>query len=279
MIDPADFADALALGADGIWYGQGSDSLSYPQDGNAACFQVEDSSFWFKHRNACIVAAVQRFPPLARGPIFDIGGGNGFVSRGLIQAGFEAVLVEPGAAGASNSKQRGIPLVICGTTSGAKFRRHALPAIGLFDVVEHFDDDLQFLASMRELLQPNGRLYATVPAYNALWSAEDESAGHFRRHTRASLTHLCMQAGFRVDYVSYFFRPLPLPILLLRALPYRLGYRGAAPTQRNAARDHQPGNGLSSAVLQALLQREVRHIAAGRSMAFGGSCLLVGTAV
>jgi SAM-dependent methyltransferase len=173
MFDPSRFADSLALGTDGIWYCPNRE-VSYPVDGNQACFQIEESSFWFNHRNACIAAAVQQFPPHENGPIFDIGGGNGFVSLGLMRAGFESILVEPGPSGASNGKARGVPTVICATTSGAGFKRSSLPAIGLFDVIEHIDNDLDFLKSMRKLLQPSGRLYATVPAYSALWSLEDQ---------------------------------------------------------------------------------------------------------
>lgn len=48
--------------------------ISYPEGGHAVCREVEDSSFWFAHRNRCIVAAVERMPPC--GPILDIGGGG-----------------------------------------------------------------------------------------------------------------------------------------------------------------------------------------------------------
>ena len=67
----------------------------YPLEGENL-HQIEESSFWFKHRNACIEAAVKCHPPRSGGPIFDVGGGNGFVTLGLIRAGFETVLVEPG---------------------------------------------------------------------------------------------------------------------------------------------------------------------------------------
>jgi len=91
---------ALFLDEDGIWRGHGSAAVSYPADGNDECFQIEDASFWFAHRNRCIAAAAGRFPPA--GPIVDVGGGNGFVSRGLIDAGFGAIVLEPGPAGARN---------------------------------------------------------------------------------------------------------------------------------------------------------------------------------
>lgn len=269
------FADRLVLGQDGIWYGADQEKISYPSDGNDACFAVEESSFWFGHRNGCIAAAVRNHPPLNGGPIFDIGGGNGFVSLGLIRAGFEAVLVEPGPRGASNGKFRGIQTVVCGTTESAGIRASSLEAVGLFDVIEHIDDDLRFLTSIRALLKPGGRLYATVPAYSMLWSAEDELAGHFRRYTLGSIGALLGRAGFSLDYSTYFFRPLPFPIFLLRALPYRLGLSRSAATTRDAASDHRPPPGRAAAIMNSMLRQEISNIERNSRMAFGGSCLLV----
>lgn len=268
-------ASHLTLGANGIWYARAREDISYPSDGNQACFQVEDSSFWFRHRNACIVAAAKSFPPPAGGPIFDIGGGNGFVSKGLMQAGFESVLVEPGEAGAANGKKRGVPTVICATTTSAGFRNATLNAIGLFDVIEHVEDDLSFLVSIRELLKSDGRLYATVPAYAALWSQEDIVAGHFRRYTRDSIDALMQRAGLRVEFSTYIFRPLPLPIYLQRALPHRLGLARAQAGDNGGAADHQPADGMLAALLNRMLAREISNIGAKRPMSFGGSCLVV----
>ncbi len=70
----------LRLGEDGIFYAIGSEAISYPEEGNEACFEVEDHSFWFRHRNDCIQELVRKFPPNGKGPIFDVGAGNGFLT-------------------------------------------------------------------------------------------------------------------------------------------------------------------------------------------------------
>ena len=162
MTDIEQISTALKLGENGIWYSPENESVSYPSEGNDRCFAVEDHSFWFRHRNGCIVSAVRAFPPVNHGAIYDIGGGNGFVTRGIAEAGFDVALVEPGAEGCVNAKQRGIENVICATTATAGFRPGALPAVGLFDVIEHMEDDLAFLQSINALMQSGGHLYATV---------------------------------------------------------------------------------------------------------------------
>ena len=56
---------------EGIYYAAESEAISYPEEGNEACFEVEDQSFWFRHRNDCIREVVRNFPPRGRGPIFE----------------------------------------------------------------------------------------------------------------------------------------------------------------------------------------------------------------
>ena len=51
----------LQILEDGIYYAAESEAISYPEEGNEACFEVEDQSFWFRHRNACIVETVGNF--------------------------------------------------------------------------------------------------------------------------------------------------------------------------------------------------------------------------
>src|SRR4030095_4970802 len=96
-------------------------------------------------------------------------------------------------------------------------------AIGMFDVLEHIEDDAQALRALHGMLADGGRLYATVPAHRRLWSAADRDAGHFRRYTTRQLRGLFGRCGFDLDVCSYYFWPLPLPMLLLRSLPEWLG--------------------------------------------------------
>jgi hypothetical protein len=55
---------------DGIYYAAGAEAISYPEEGNEACFEIEDQSFWFRHRNDCIRELVRNFPARGNEPIF-----------------------------------------------------------------------------------------------------------------------------------------------------------------------------------------------------------------
>lgn len=270
--DLAVAAPALRPGPDGIWVPPTQSSLDYPDDGNAFCFQVEDHSFWFRYRNERVVETVRRFPP--GGTIVDIGGGNGFVARGLIQAGFPAVVVEPGPVGAKNAAARGLDPVVCATLDDAGFLPGTLPAAGMFDVLEHLADDHAVLTSLARLLRPEGRLYLTVPAYSWLWSDDDVLAGHHRRYTRGSLTRVVEAAGFVLETDTYLFAPLVLPILLLRSIPSALRMREPADVA-TLTRELQPKDGLAERLMARLLAIEAWWFGHVGAVPFGSSVLLV----
>jgi SAM-dependent methyltransferase len=270
-------APGLVQGRHGIWYGAAEAGIRYPDDGHDRCAAVEAGSFWFQHRNACIVAMARAFPPAEGGAIVDVGRGNGVVALALQQAGFPVVLVEPGSAGAHHARRRGVRQVVCATTGSAGFLPRTLPAVGLFDVVEHIEDEVAFLQGIRRLTEPGGRLYLTVPAWPWLWSREDDDAGHVRRHTPASIRAAVQAAGFQVDFATCIFRPLPWPILVRRVLPFRLGLTRTRADAGQVARDHAVDGGLAARVLGWLLHAELGRLAALRPMRFGGSCLVVAT--
>lgn len=276
MISIPSIAPKLRRNREGIWISASAGRVSYPEHGHDACYAVEEKSFWFEHRNRCILSVMMAFPP--EGAVFDIGGGNGFVSLALGRAGFDAVLVEPGPRGASHAKARGLETVIRATTESAGFRPGSLPAVGLFDVIEHIRDDAAFLKSIRNLMAEGGRVYMTAPAYPGLWSDEDKAAGHFRRYSLKELEAAAVNAGFEVEFSSHIFRFLAIPIALFRSLPYKLGLSGPGGkslSQKDVQRDHVAGTGILKNATEFLLRSEPARLEAKKPMGFGGSCLVV----
>jgi SAM-dependent methyltransferase len=271
FVDIATLAPGLKQDDSGLWFADRQAGVSYPAHGNAACLAVEERSFWFRHRNRCIVSLVGRFHP--GGVFLDIGGGNGYVAKGLTEAGIACALIEPGIDGAVAARARGIDPVICARLEDAELPPASIAAAGMFDVLEHIENEAAALRRVHGLLRPGGRLFLTVPAYQFLFSADDTMAGHFRRYTISSLTLALLESGFRVELASYIFAPLPPLVFLLRTLPTRLGLRRGNDPERDAA-DHAPG-GIAARLMDRLLRAELHRLSAGRSLPFGGSCLCV----
>jgi SAM-dependent methyltransferase len=272
MIDLNAVATNLELHPDGIWYARQATPIEYPEEGNAFCYSVEEGSFWFNHRNTFILEALRRYPP--GGAFFDVGGGNGFVALAIREAGIETVLVEPGIEGILNAHRRGLDQLICATLETAGFLPHSLPAVGMFDVLEHIADDLAFLEKIHEVVIPEGRLYLTVPAYSFLWSIEDDFAQHFRRYTLPQLKQLLNQAGFSTEYSTYIFATLPAPIYFFRTIPSKLGWRKKGDLHHIES-ELKPRSTTANGLLDSTLRLELKALERLKSLPFGGSCLLV----
>jgi len=269
--DLSSMAPGLELRADGIWFARRQAPVSYPEHGNAACLQIEDRSFWFRHRNRCIASVVRRFAP--QEVLLDIGGGNGYVAKGLIDAGIDCALLEPGIVGALAARARGVDPVICARLEDVGMTPGSVGAAGMFDVLEHIEDESDAFQQVHALLRPGGLLFLTVPAYAFLHSADDVAAGHFRRYTLRSLRRAVVGSGFKPEYTTYMFAPLPPVVLLLRTLPSLIRLRGPADAQVQDA-DHVP-EGLTAHILDRLLDTEAQRIEAGGTIPFGTSCLAV----
>lgn len=269
MIDLSKFTNNLNL-REGIWRAPRHVDISYPKTANHDFYPLEEESFWFNHRNQIIGKAVSAYAKASR--IFlDVGAGNGFTSRYLGKLQFEPIVLEPGADGAVNARRRGLENVVHSTLDEAQFFPNSFSNIGLFDVLEHIEDDKRFLAELKRILMPGGRIFITVPAFNLLWSQNDVNAGHFRRYTLPGISTLAQSIGLRVVYSTYFFVALPASIFCLRSIPFRLGY-----TFKNlfakASREHRPS--LLSGILRFFFAMEIDRIPK-RSLKFGSSCLVI----
>lgn len=275
MLDVSKLSLNIEMKENGIWFSKEHTSVHYPEEGNEWCQQIEENSFWFKHRNNCITTIMKHYPP--SGPIFDIGGGNGFVAIAIQKAGYDVIMVEPGISGARHARKRGIDTVICSTIENVGFAGNSLAAVGLFDVIEHIPADIDFLKTIRRSLGPHGRLYITVPSYQFLWSADDEFACHFRRYSMKTLLARLEESGFSPEYSTYIFSFLPVPIFLCRTVLSKLGFSKKRLEQE--CTDHECSGRIGETALNWLLRNELTVLEHKRRLLFGSSCLVVAKAI
>jgi SAM-dependent methyltransferase len=267
----AGLSGRLTKKEDGLWTTGATETVSYPENIHDAYAAVEVTSYWFTHRNRCIVSLARRFPP--SGPVLDVGGGNGAISLALHSNGIQSIVLEPGPQGAAVARRRGLT-VIRATIASAGITASSVSAIGLFDVIEHIADEAGTLASLHHALKGGGWLYMTVPAFNWLWSTEDQIAGHVRRYTVASATGALQKARFEIAFASYLFAPLVPAIFLLRSMPSLFGrIRGI---NRGVATDHQLSDNIIGRSIGNILRSERKCIEDGKTIPFGSSVIVVG---
>lgn len=76
------------------------------------------------------------------------------------------------------------------------------------EVMEHHQDDLTFLNTLKARLCPGGHLLLTVPAHMADWGPNDDFCGHIRRYERRQLNELLQSAGFEKIVISSYGVPI-----------------------------------------------------------------------
>lgn len=268
--------DQLELAEDGIWYSRGHQDFGFLSDDDTDWVQIEDASFWYKHRSRIFSEVIRQYPPT--GALYEIGAGNGAMSITLQNEGYPIIAVEPTVEWARNAKRRGVQNVICSKIESAGITAGGLSNVGLFDVLEHIPNDAEFLTYVRSLMPLSGRIYCAVPAYNLLWSNEDDYAGHVRRYQLTDLCRKLTSAGFEVEYKNYYFSALIFPIFLLRALPSWLGLRRKRNSGTSQREHNLPDGSMASKLINGLLEKELRSVRQGAQSRWGASCIVVAKA-
>jgi SAM-dependent methyltransferase len=255
----------------GIYFSSNKEDLSYPEEGNNFYYKLEDESYWFDHRNKIIMLLVDAF--FKKKAFLDVGGGNGYNSLHLQHKIDNVYLLEPGFQGCFNAKERGVKTIVCSTLSELIEESVTLESVGLFDVLEHIEDDNQFLRDIYKVLDHDGCFIMTVPAFNFLWSKEDKEAGHFRRYTEKDLIKKVKKAGFQIEYSTYFFSILTLPIFFLRSLPSLLFNRSQ--DSHSTKNQHQLPNNFLGKIFRYYLDKEILDVKRFRKKSFGSSLIIV----
>lgn len=75
------------------------------------------------------------------------------------------------------------------------------------EVLEHVENDGEFLRKAHALLRPGGQLVISVPAKEQYWTVHDELVGHLRRYEKAQLIAMAGDAGFENTIVTAYGYP------------------------------------------------------------------------
>jgi SAM-dependent methyltransferase len=183
------------------------DQTSYDPERFEALFAAENRHFWFRARNRLILSvfasATAELPTGYRA--LEIGCGTGYVLGALEKTfrngsfyGMDLFM-----DGLKYARTRVECPLVCGDVGRPPFSE-PFDVIGLFDVLEHLDDDRQVLRDISSLLSPSGALLLTVPGHSSLWSYADEAAHHRRRYSESQLRDRLQEARFKVEYLTPF---------------------------------------------------------------------------
>ncbi|HLO32230.1 MAG TPA: class I SAM-dependent methyltransferase, partial [Anaerolineales bacterium] len=120
-------------------------------------------------------------------------------------------------------QSRQLQALICGDAEKLPIRHGCYDIILTLDIIEHLKDDRSALSEIYRALKPGGSLVIFVPAFQFLWSFQDEIGHHQRRYTAKGLKEKILQTGFEIKKLTYanslLFPVVWLGRLILRAFP------------------------------------------------------------
>lgn len=267
----------------GIFISNNNIDISYPDSGNMDCYQLEDVSPWFHYRNELISLYLDKFG-LSYGDFLDIGGGNGFQIQYIEKTGKvkgRSILVEPGYNGCQNAKNRGCDLVYNGIFQDFPWEDFNVSMAGLFDVIEHIEDDIEFLNDLYKKLPQGARVFINVPSKMSLWSSVDIESEHYRRYEISDIERLVDKTGFKLLESTFYFKFFELPLYFARVLPEKLGILGNSKKdiekiKLNNIKNLKRGNsGILSAYFNYQHKKAILKLKTGKKIKSGTSLFFI----
>lgn len=154
--------------------------------------------------------------------ILDIGCGDAFfvekLSAHFANGNFYAIdtAFTPELIASFEDKYKGKNINFYKNIAEVDLSRGQIDVILLLDVIEHIENDVEFLSTLSSIAGFNSEtiIVITVPAYQSLFCAHDRWLGHFRRYSLGLLNAHVGHAGFKVFKSGYFFSSLLIPRLL-----------------------------------------------------------------
>ncbi len=178
------------------------------------------SSFGYgEYRNEVIFKSVNKY---VNGVLWEVGAGNGDVTHYLFKKNVPIIAVEPHFSGAKLINEKGIA-TFCADFKTMNLPNNSCSNIGIFDVLEHIEEDSDFLGLLRNTLMPGGKIIITVPTHQFLFSDFDKKLGHFRRYSRNQLVQQIEQAGLEILETKFFMKALVAPAFFLRKIAVNIG--------------------------------------------------------
>jgi SAM-dependent methyltransferase len=181
--------------------------------------RIEKDHWWYQGRRRLFLRMAERYAPDHDAAILDIGTSTGGTLRALANQGYRNVSgLELSPEAIALCEQQGFNQVELGDVCAMPFEDSSFDFVIASDVIEHVDVDVQAAREVRRVLKPGQYALFTVPAFQMLWSKQDDIARHKRRYRINGLRDCLQRAQFEVIEIYYFNYLLFLPILGVRYL-------------------------------------------------------------
>jgi ubiquinone/menaquinone biosynthesis C-methylase UbiE len=227
---------------------------------------LETNHWWFvaKRKFLRIVCDIY-YPPADRKNlhVLDVGCGTGAIMKEMTTQGFGVVVgIDMSEEALKYCKEKQLQAVQ-GFADKIPYPDNTFDLVIASDVLEHLQDDARAVQEIYRILKPGGRLIATVPAHQFLWSYHDEALHHVRRYTKNSFAAL-FKNHFEHSWVSWIHMVILIPACLKRLVMR---------TKNKKESDVQSNNAMLNACMSVIYFFELTFFRVIRWLPFGLSLL------
>ena len=189
-------------------------------------FKVEEVHWWFVARRSIVKHLLSKYLSFDLSSrqikIADLGCGCG---ANLIEynKSYSVTGMDPSLDAVKYCQKRGIAIQQGALPHNCTLPVNSFHAVLMLDVLEHIEEDEEALGKTYELLNNDGIIVLTVPAYQWLYTKRDEFHHHKRRYSKKQLDQILRKAGFKRVLLSYYNFWLFPCVALVRMIGKMLG--------------------------------------------------------
>jgi SAM-dependent methyltransferase len=186
----------------------------------AKMYHLEETYWWFQGRKKIVLRMLNSLPRFREGgaSVLDLGCGTGLMLDYLSNRHASSIGLDFSPLALQFCRQRGLQRLVRADVQDLPLAADQFDVITALDLAEHVERDEVLFSEIFRALKPGGHLVITVPAHPYLWSEHDEALYHFRRYRRGEFRERILQAGFRLNRLSYCITFTFPPIVAFRWL-------------------------------------------------------------
>jgi len=234
--------------------------------------ELQKNGWWFGNaRNQLVGSLMSKYIPDYRNKkVLDVGCSEGAFLDYLSDKKVDVKAIDIDNNAIEFCKERGYGhQVKYGSLLDIPYEKESFDIVFLLDIVEHVKDDHKAISEVSRVLGTDGSAIIIVPAYQWLWSKNDEAYHHQRRYSVNLIKELVKSQDLRITFIS-FFNTLLFPVFVIFTMLSKFSGRKSGSTVL------KPVPRLFNYLLTLIMQFEKwLIIKAGMKMPFGSSVILV----